>query len=83
MLLKVKFKKGGIGHVHQHFHSQTSYVKSGVFEIEINENKKILRAGDGFYIDPDDYHSAVCIEEEVLIVAFNPMRIDFWGNRQK
>lgn len=48
MLVKIKFEKGAIGYLHQHFHSQSSYVVSGKFEVVINDVKQILEAGDGF-----------------------------------
>ncbi len=77
MMAKVMFKKGAVGSVHEHFHSQTSYVVSGTFEVIINDEKKILKAGDGFYIEPDAPHGAVCLEEGILIDVFSPMREDF------
>ena len=77
MLLEVKFKAGSIGYQHQHFHSQASYVVSGVFEVTINGVSKTLRAGDAFYVDPDVLHGAVCLEEGILIDTFSPMRQDF------
>jgi quercetin dioxygenase-like cupin family protein len=43
----------------------------------INGEKKILEAGDGFYIEPDVPHGAVCLEEGILIDTFSPMRQDF------
>ena len=77
MLVKVKFEKGAIGYVHEHFHSQASYVVSGRFEVMINGEKRILEAGDGFHIEPDVPHGAVCLEEGMLIDVFSPMRQDF------
>ena len=44
MLLEVKFNKGDIGYQHQHFHSQSTYVVSGVFEVTIGDNTEILSA---------------------------------------
>ena len=77
MLVKVQFETGGIGSVHQHHHTQITHVESGVFEIEIAGEKKILRAGDGFFIPTNVWHGAVCIEAGVLIDTFSPMRADF------
>jgi quercetin dioxygenase-like cupin family protein len=77
MLVKVKFEKGAIGYVHEHFHSQTTYVVSGKFEVMINGEKKILEGGDGFYIEPDAPHGAVCLEGGILIDVFSPMRAEF------
>jgi quercetin dioxygenase-like cupin family protein len=77
MLLEIKFKAGSIGYQHQHFHSQTSYVVSGIFEVTINGKTNILRAGDGFYVEPDTIHGANCLEEGILIDTFSPSRQDF------
>lgn len=77
MLVKVKFIKGAVGIVHQHFHSQCSYIASGTFEVSIKGGKKILKAGDGFYVEPDTLHGVVCLEDGLLIDAFSPVREDF------
>ena len=77
MVVKVEFETGGIGSLHQHHHTQITHVESGVFEVEINSEKKILRAGDAFYIPSNVVHGAVCLEEGVLIDVFSPMREDF------
>jgi len=77
MMVKVKFGKRSIGILHEHFHSQSSYVVSGVFEVSIGGEKKVLKAGDGFYLEPDILHGAVCLEEGILIDTFSPMRLDF------
>ena len=39
--------------------------------------KKIVEAGDGVYIEPNLLHSAVCLEEGILIDTFSPVREDF------
>ena len=77
MVVKVEFKQGGIGNLHQHHHSQITHVESGTFEVEIGDEKKILTGGDAFYIPPNVMHGAVCLEEGVLIDVFSPMREDF------
>ncbi|TMI61498.1 MAG: cupin domain-containing protein [Bacteroidetes bacterium] len=77
MVVKVEFETGGIGTLHQHYHSQITHVESGVFEVEIGDEKKILRAGDAFYIPSNVMHGAVCLEAGVLIDVFSPMREDF------
>jgi quercetin dioxygenase-like cupin family protein len=77
MLLEVGFNKGDIGYKHQHFHSQSTYVLSGVFEVTIGDKTEILKAGDGFYVEPDILHGAVCLETGILIDTFSPMRQDF------
>lgn len=77
MMVKVKFEKGGVGVRHAHFHSQTTYVVSGSFEVSIGDSKKILNGGDGFYIPPNIEHGAVCLQDGLLIDVFSPIREDF------
>jgi quercetin dioxygenase-like cupin family protein len=77
MVVKVAFDKGGVGVLHQHYHSQITHVESGKFEVQINGEKKILTSGDAFYIPPNVEHGAVCLEAGVLIDVFSPMREDF------
>ena len=77
MMVKVKFEKGGIGELHEHFHSQVTYVESGAFELSIGGERKVLKAGDAFYITPHVMHGCVCLEDGVLIDVFSPVREDF------
>lgn len=77
MLVKVAFEQGGVGVVHQHHHTQVTYVESGVFEVEVAGAKSILKAGDVFLAPSMVWHGAVCLESGVLIDTFAPMREDF------
>lgn len=77
MMVRVEFDEGGIGPVHNHYHSQTTYVTYGSFEVQIDGEKRILKAGDGFYIPPHVDHGAVCLEKGELIDVFSPIREDF------
>ena len=77
MMVKVKFEKGAIGTPHTHYHSQTSLVVSGKFEVTIAGETKVLSTGDGYYVAPDQLHGCVCLEAGVLIDTFSPMRQDF------
>lgn len=77
MLVRVEFETGGIGQLHQHYHSQITHVESGSFEVEIGGEKKVLNAGDVYYIPPHILHGCVCLEKGVLIDVFSPMREDF------
>jgi len=77
MMVKVKFGKGSAGAAHSHHHSQTTFVESGKFEFTAGEEKKTIIKGDAVYIRPDVIHSALCIEEGILIDVFSPMREDF------
>ena len=77
MLVKVKFEKDSVGKLHQHFHSQTSYVAEGTFEVTVGDRKQILQVGDSFYIPPNIVHGALCLEAGTLIDVFSPVREDF------
>ena len=78
LLARVLFEKGAIGEVHEHFHSQVTYVVSGKFELQVGEEKKVISGGDGFYIPPHVLHGAVCLEKGELIDVFSPIREDFF-----
>lgn len=77
MLVKVQFKTGGIGAVHQHYHTQISYVVSGEFDITIADETRILRTGDTYYLPPNVPHGAVCLQAGLLVDVFTPLREDF------
>jgi quercetin dioxygenase-like cupin family protein len=62
MMVHIHFEKSSIGYIHQHFHAQTSYVISGAFEITIGDKTQILKAGEGYFIEPNMIHGALCIE---------------------
>jgi quercetin dioxygenase-like cupin family protein len=81
MIVIVDFEEGGVGSLHSHHHSQITYIESGVFEVEIGAEKKILSGGDAFYIPPNVIHGAVCKEAGILIDCFSPMREDFVNHK--
>ena len=47
--------------------------------VTIGDKKKVLEAGDGYYVAPDELHGCICLEEGVLIDVFSPIRADFLG----
>lgn len=77
MTVKVAFKKGGVGAVHHHPHSQTSFVASGSFEVTIAGETQVLKTGDVFYVPCDVPHGALALEDGELIDSFSPVREDF------
>lgn len=77
MLVKAKFEVGAVGPLHEHYHVQVTYVESGVFQMTIGDEKKIIRKGDGYYVPPHAVHGCVCVEPGVLIDVFAPHREDF------
>jgi quercetin dioxygenase-like cupin family protein len=52
MMVIVQFEKNAIGALHNHFHSQITYVAEGKFEVTVDGKMKILQKGDGFFVHP-------------------------------
>lgn len=77
MLVKAKFEAGAVGALHKHHQSQVTYVESGVFEMMIGDEKRIIKKGDGYYVPPHALHGCVCKEPGILIDVFSPYREDF------
>lgn len=77
MIVKVLFDAGAEGYQHEHRHSQSTYIESGVFDVTIGGVTQRLQTGDGFYIPPHVMHGAICVEKGVLIDTFSPVREDF------
>jgi len=77
MCVENRFEKGGVGTLHAHPHTQITYVVSGVFEFEIDGEKKTVTAGDTMLKKDGVVHGCVCLEAGVLLDIFTPMRQDF------
>lgn len=77
MMVLVKFEKGGIGKPHSHPHSQSSYIESGEFEVQMGDTFQILKQGDCFLAPPNTTHGVVCKSAGVLVDVFSPVREDF------
>lgn len=83
LLVKAMFEAGAEGYVHEHIHSQVTYVESGVFDVIIDGVTKRQAAGDCYFIPPNVLHGAVCIEAGVLLDTFSPIREDFFEDYKK
>ncbi|MEP0730864.1 MAG: cupin domain-containing protein, partial [Parasphingorhabdus sp.] len=77
MLCRLWFDSGVAGTVHQHPHSQISYIESGRFRAMMGGKERELVAGDSVAITPDTDHGITCIEAGSLLDIFNPVREDF------
>ena len=77
MRVKVDFAEGGIGYQHEHYHSQVTYVESGVFDFTIGDDTTTVKGGDSVYIPPNVLHGAICTKAGILIDVFSPIREDF------
>lgn len=77
MMVKVRFRKGDVGALHSHPHSQVTYVVSGSFEFTVGESTNVVSAGDALFKQPGVIHGCRCLEDGVLIDCFAPAREDF------
>ncbi len=77
MSVEVRFKKGAVGAMHTHPHTQISYVLDGKFEATIDGKTEIITKGDTYITPPNVPHGVVCLEAGALLDIFTPMRKDF------
>jgi quercetin dioxygenase-like cupin family protein len=77
MMVRVRFEKDAIGAVHTHPHRQVTFIESGSFAVQIGDDKKILHAGDSFFVPPDIPHGVVALSQASLVDVFSPARQDF------
>jgi len=77
MMVLVQFEEGGVGDPHSHFHTQSTYIESGSFEVTIAGKTELLKQGDCFFVRPNAIHGVVCTAAGVLVDVFSPIREDF------
>ncbi len=77
MIVRVEFKAGAIGALHQHPHRQATYVVAGRFDVTVGDETSQLVAGDCFYAAGDVVHGVRALEDGALIDVFTPVRKDF------
>ena len=77
MCVENHFEKGAAGALHNHPHTQITYVACGKFEFTIGDEKKTVEAGDTLLKQNGITHGCVCLEKGILVDFFTPMREDF------
>jgi len=77
MCVENHFEQGAIGKMHNHPHTQITYVASGAFEFTIGDEVKTVKAGDTLLKQDGVMHGCVCLEKGILVDIFTPMREDF------
>ncbi len=76
MMMEVHFDKDAIGAEHSHPHEQFTYCLKGSFQFTISGQTQIVRAGETLVIPSDAKHSAVALEDGILLDTFTPLRED-------
>ncbi|WP_181703905.1 cupin domain-containing protein [Chthonobacter albigriseus] len=77
MMVRVDFRKGAVGKLHNHPHIQASLVERGVFDVTIDGRTVRLEKGGTFIVPTNLVHGVLAVEEGALIDVFTPRRDDF------
>ncbi|TCT12283.1 quercetin dioxygenase-like cupin family protein [Natranaerovirga pectinivora] len=77
MAVEMTFEENSVGPIHSHPHEQISYILEGEFEFTVGDEKKVVKAGDCTFKEPNIPHGAVCLKKGRLIDVFTPHRQDF------
>lgn len=65
---------GSVVPLHEHPEEQFGYVIRGGFDILVGGERFLLKAGDAYFIPPNEPHSFVAVGETEAIDVFNPIR---------
>ena len=71
------FNEGAVGAMHNHPHTQITYVAEGRFRFTVGDEIKEVSKGDTLYKKSGVMHGCVCLEKGTLVDFFTPMREDF------
>lgn len=72
VLLQI-FKPGHIGEKHKHQSEQISHILKGRIKLTIDEEERIVKAGDLIHIPENQIHQIKSVEEEAIILEiFSP-----------
>ena len=77
MCVENRFETGAVGAIHNHPHTQITYVAEGKFSFTIGEETRIVSKGDTLLKRNGVQHGCTCLEKGVLLDFFTPMREDF------
>jgi len=62
---------------HNHPYEQMGYCIQGAIELEVEDEKRICRAGFAWTIPSGVRHAATALENSILVEAFSPPRDDY------
>lgn len=70
-------KKGAVLPAHSHVHEQVTNLLEGEFEMNVEGETTVLKAGSVATIPPNAEHSGVALTDCKVIDVFNPVREDY------
>ncbi len=63
--------------IHSHPHAQVGYVVHGRMQMSVGDKTQSFKSGDSYYIPGDVTHSAIMLEDSVVVDVFCPPRRDY------
>ena len=72
-----RVEKGSGIHEHHHHHEQVVNMQAGEFELIVNGESQILKAGDIVVIPSNAKHSGTAITDCKILDVFSPAREDY------
>jgi quercetin dioxygenase-like cupin family protein len=76
-LHELHIAKDAVVPLHTHPHEQTGYVASGRVVFQIGDEKRELKAGDGYSVPGGVEHGVVGMEDSVCVDIFSPVREEY------
>ena len=77
MCVEVEAEKGAVVPMHDHPHTQISFITEGRFRFTIGDEEKEVSKGDSLCMQDGVKHGCVCLEKGKVVDFFTPMREDF------
>ncbi|MGJ3239505.1 MAG: cupin domain-containing protein [Anaerolineae bacterium] len=77
MLCQFVLETDAVVPTHHHMNDQVGYVVSGKIEMTIGDKVQVLKPGDSYAIPGGIHHSAIALEDSVIIDVFSPPREDY------
>jgi quercetin dioxygenase-like cupin family protein len=80
MLCHFTLKKGAKIPIHNHIAAQNGYLSCGVVKfLRKDGDDLVIRAGDGYLFDSNEYHGSEALEDSELVECFTPARPEYAG----
>jgi len=76
-LCEFTLEKDAVVPLHTHEHEQAGYVVSGRGLLQIGDEERELRAGDGYLVPSNVPHAVTALEPSVAIDIFSPPRTEY------
>ncbi|HVF46489.1 MAG TPA: cupin domain-containing protein [Pyrinomonadaceae bacterium] len=78
MICRLRFDPYVVTPAHRHPHEQMTLVMKGKVTFTLEDEKKVVSAGDILHFPSNHWHGATMLDEEVVLIdIFSPIREDF------